>query len=93
VDDDDVVDRGLSDAELTALALGADPEAALDPDAVPMDIYLAQAPGLLPEWYMPLGVARPVTGWKVPVVLVIVATFVVLEALGLCGAYGHIVVG
>jgi hypothetical protein len=42
---------------------------------------------------MPLGVARPVTGWKVPVVLVIVATFVVLEALGLCGAYGHIVVG
>ena len=91
--DHDAGDRGLADAELTQLALGADPGAPLDADAVPMGVYLAQSPGLLPEWYMPVGVARPVTGWKVPVVLAVVATFVVLEALGLCGAYGHIVIG
>jgi len=91
--DHDAGDRGLTGAELTELALGADPEVPLDADAVPMGVYLAQSPGLLPEWYMPVGVARPVTGWKVPVVLAVVATFVVLEALGLCGAYGHIVIG
>lgn len=86
-------DRRLTDAELTELALGADPGAPLDADAMPMDMYLAQTPGLLPEWYMPLGLARPVRGWKVPVVVVLVATFVALEALGLCSTYGHVVIG
>lgn len=91
--DDDVDDRRLTDSELTELALGADPDAPLDADAMPMDVYLAQSPGLLPEWYMPLGLARPVSGWKVPVVAVLVATFLVLEGLGLCSAYGHVVIG
>ncbi|HWD52333.1 MAG TPA: hypothetical protein VG412_08030 [Acidimicrobiales bacterium] len=91
--DDDADGRRLTDSELTELALGADPNAPLDADAMPMDVYLAQSPGLLPEWYMPLGLARPVSGWKVPVVAVLVATFLVLEGLGLCTAYGHIVIG
>lgn len=83
----------ITDAELTALALAADASAPLGSDAVPMDLYLAQVPGLLSEWYMPLGVARATKGWKVPVVLIIVGTLIVLEALGLCSAYGHVIIG
>jgi len=83
----------LTEAELTELALGSDPDAPLDDDAVPLHVYLAQAPGMLPAWYMPPAMARPGKGWRVPVVLAIVAAFVVIEALGLCSAYGQLVVG
>jgi hypothetical protein len=81
----------ISDAELEALALGADPDAPLDEDAVPMATFLGQAPGLLPQWYMPSPLARSVGRWRVPVVLVIVAAFVVIEALGLCSTFGQLV--
>jgi len=83
----------LSDRELSDLALAADPDAPLDVDAVPLHVYLARAPSMLPSWYMPDTMARPGRGWRVPVVLAIVATFVIIEALGLCSAYGQLVVG
>ncbi len=82
----------LTEAELTALALSADPGAPLDDEAVPMAHYLAQTVGLLPEWYMPAPMLRT-RGWKVPVVLGIVVAFVVIEALGLCSAFGQVVPG
>ena len=77
---------GISDDELEALALAADPEQPLDPDAVPM----APAQGMssqLPEWYMPptssvRGKARRVLLGALVVVLV------VISGAGLCVTYG-----
>jgi hypothetical protein len=83
----------FTEAELTALALSADPDAPLDEDAVPLSWYLAQAPNSLPLWYMPAAMARPGKGWRVPVVLAIVAAFVIIEAFGLCSTYGQLVTG
>ena len=79
-------DFGISDDELEALALAADPEQPLDPDAVP----IAPAPGMsgqLPAWYMPptssvRGKARRVLLGGLVVVLV------VISGAGLCVTYG-----
>jgi hypothetical protein len=78
-------------AELTELALAADPDAPLGEDAVPLSVYLDQAPGLLPSWYMPSPMAHPGKGWRIPVVVVIVAAFVIIEAFGLCSTFGQLV--
>jgi hypothetical protein len=42
---------------------------------------------------MPAPMARRAKGWRVPVVLVIVGAFVVIEALGLCNTFGQLVPG
>ncbi len=81
----------LTEAELTELALAADPDAPMSQDAVPMSVYLRQAPGLLPSWYMPSPMARPGKSWRIPVVMVIVAAFVIIEAFGLCSTFGQLV--
>jgi hypothetical protein len=82
----------LTDEELAALALAADPGAPLDPQAVPMDVYLGAVSGTrpaLPLWYMPPSVGRRLRRrWLLPVVLVIVAAFVLIDAFGLCNTYG-----
>ena len=44
----------VSDEELTALALAADPDAPIEADAVPLAQYLGDHAGLLPDWYMPV---------------------------------------
>lgn len=82
---------GFSDAELTEMALAADPDAPLDIDAVPISDYLEVAPGLLPTWYMPAPMARRSPSWRLPVVLVIVAAFLIIEAFGLCSTFGQLV--
>ncbi len=86
-------DVPLSEAELTELALAADSGAPPDPDAVPMAVYLGQHPGLLPAWYMPAPMIRRAGAWRLPVVLTIVAAFVIIEALGLCSTFGQLVPG
>jgi hypothetical protein len=79
----------LSEVELTALALAADPDAPLGDDAVPLSLHLAQFAGAaLPQWYMPPAMARGGSKWRVPVIGTIVAAFVLIEALGLCNTYG-----
>jgi hypothetical protein len=78
----------LSDAELTALALAADPNAPLSDDAIPLSMHLAQFAGALPGWYMPPAMARNGSKWRVPVIGTIVAAFVLIEGLGLCNTYG-----
>lgn len=82
---------GFTEAELTELALAADPDAPMGDDAVPLAVYLNEAPGLLPSWYMPSPMVRHGTRWRVPVVLVIVAAFVIIEAFGLCSTFGQLV--
>jgi hypothetical protein len=86
----------MDDEELTALALAADPHAPLDPDAVPCDVYLSQFRGglaqlpPLPQWYMPTAMATGRRWWR-PVVLVLVFGFLLVDAFGLCGTYGQLV--
>jgi hypothetical protein len=81
----------FTEEELTALALAADPDAPVDLDAVPLSVYLGQGAGLLPSWYMPTPMVRQGSRWRLPVVLVIVAAFVIIEAFGLCSTFGQLV--
>ena len=83
--------EGVTDEELTALALAADPDGPLDPDAVPLSFYLSQLPGQLPEWYMPAAATR-IRRWRWPVVVAVVAALLLIAGSGLCVTYGQIVV-
>jgi hypothetical protein len=64
----------------------------IDVDSEPIELSPELAPGLLPDWYMPAvaGGVRPLRGWRRLVVIVIVASFVVINAYGLCSTYGSV---
>ena len=88
----------ITDEELTALALAADPDTEVGADAVPIDLTgdggrLPVHP--LPEWYMPVpvGALRPLRGWRRALGLVIVASFLLINAYGLCSTYGVVARG
>jgi hypothetical protein len=85
------LDEPITDEELTALALAADPDRPLDADAVPLSVYLAQVPGLLPNWYMPPAMASSGSRWRTGVILAVILAFVLIEAWGLCSTYGQVV--
>ena len=76
----------ITDEELEAEALAADPNAPIDDDAEPFGGQ--QEAGLLPEWYMPVdGTIRRTRSRRVVVIGIIVALLVVNGA-GLCVTYG-----
>jgi hypothetical protein len=86
----------VSDDELTALALASDPDVEVDDDAVCLaDLLDPAAPRLLPEWYMPapMGPAGPLRGWRRAIVLLVVASFLLITAAGLCNTYGQLHLG
>jgi hypothetical protein len=85
------LDDPITDDELTALALAADPDSPLDPQAVPLSVYLAQVPGLLPQWYMPQATASCGSRWRTSIILAVIFAFVLIEAWGLCSTYGQVV--
>jgi hypothetical protein len=78
----------LTDAELTSLALAADPDAPLPEGAVPIGIHLAQIGSALPLWYMPPVARRGGRRWKAPFVIAVVSAFVLIDVMGLCNTYG-----
>jgi hypothetical protein len=82
-------DEALTDDELTALALAADPLEPLPENAVPLSMHLAQFGPALPLWYMP-STMRTGRGrrWRTPVVIAVVSAFVLIDAMGLCNTYG-----
>jgi hypothetical protein len=80
-------DIGITEDELTALALAADPDQPIPNNAVPIGVHLAQLGAPLPLWYMP-PVVRSGRRWKAPVVLAVVLAFVLIDAMGLCNTYG-----
>jgi hypothetical protein len=89
----------FTDEELTALALAADPDAGLADDAVPLwDVIGCPhggGVGLLPAWYMPSaivgsGVER--RRWHRALAVLIILSFLVIDAVGLCITYGQLVV-
>jgi hypothetical protein len=85
----------ISDEELAAEALAADPDQMVPDDAVPLWVALADGdePALLPDWYMPAPgagtTARP--GWRRRVGVGLVVSFVLINAAGLCSTYGSVV--
>ena len=81
---------GLSDDELTALALAAAPHAPLDPDAVPWNGASNLYHSPQPEWYMPRAMAvRHGRATRVTII-VIIAGFLLVDAFGLCVTSGFI---
>ncbi len=89
-DPEDDGDAEFTDAELTELALAADPDQPLDGDARPLALYPAAVGGALPLWYMPPVMARAKRGWRTWIVVAIVAGFLLINALGLCITYGQL---
>ena len=87
----DQVHEALEDDELAELALAADPDEPLSPDAVPLALYPAYLAGPLPLWYMPPVTAGATRAWRMPVVLLLVAAFLLIDAFGLCITYGQLV--
>ncbi len=77
----------LSDDELTALALAADPDAPVPVDAVP---WLGAPLGLLPEWYMGPTTGRSSSRGRRVVALALAAGLVGGCALGLCVTSGWV---
>ncbi|MDQ3737746.1 MAG: hypothetical protein M3337_01080 [Actinomycetota bacterium] len=86
-DDDDPPGGDLTDEELTAEALAADPDRPLGPDAVPFADEGRPA-GLLPEWYMPTPMSRRRTPLRMAVVAFVVLAFLAASAAGLCTTNG-----
>jgi hypothetical protein len=83
----------ISDDELTALALAADPDAPLDDDAVSLWELMDEGSDLLPGWYMPSPMTggRRLRGWRRRVAILIVVAFLLIDAYGLCSTYGDVV--
>ena len=91
MDDADLItEEELTDEELTALALGADPDASVDADAVPWRLA-GLGDDLLPDWYM----GAPITGrrdWRARTLAwSFVVALVLINAAGLCVTYGRVV--
>lgn len=84
-------DEPFTDAELTALALAADPSIEPDDDAVPFGAPDTGA-ALLPEWYMPATLRAEAFGAtprrRAWVVWGIIASLLIVNGYGLCVTYG-----
>ena len=77
----------ITDDELTALALAADPDQPIDPDAVPL-APAGDQPGLLPAWYMPAASRVTHKRWHKVLVIAAIIGFVAINAFGFCITYG-----
>ena len=80
----------VSDDELTALALAADPNISLDADAVAWSGIGVQPPGLLPNWYMPIPSYHVRGRFTRAVVITLIVGFLVIDAFGLCITSGFL---
>ncbi len=87
----------FTDDELTAQALAAGSDGSVADDAEPLSDFLGSTEGsdgadLLPGWYMPppMVSGRLLEGWRRRIVLLIVASFVLINAVGLCSTYGSV---
>lgn len=81
----------ISDDELTALALAADPDPVIDADAVPFAAFHGEYGDLLPDWYMPApSTAGGSRRRNAMVVTVVIASLLLVNALGLCITYGRL---
>ncbi len=81
----------LTDEELTALVLAADPDQAIDDDAIPLSAYQGEYGDLLPDWYMPAPSSGGARRRRNAVVAsVVIFSLLFINALGLCITYGRL---
>lgn len=81
----------FTDDELTALALAADPDPPIDDDAVPFAVVCGEFGDLLPAWYMPAPLAaHPSRRRHAVVATVVIASLLLINALGMCITYGRL---
>jgi hypothetical protein len=86
----------ISDDELAAEALAADPDVVVSHDSVSLwELTDTGTRQPLPSWYMPAPMRAPkVQGWRRVLlrwnVGLIIAAFVTINAAGLCNTYGQI---
>ena len=88
-----VDETAISDRELAEQAMAADPDAPLGDDAVSFwSVVEGDEPTLLPHWYMPAPSpgGRRLTGARRRAALVVVISFVGINACGLCSTYGTV---
>lgn len=83
----------ITDDDLCAQALAADPDEPLGADAIPFAAAGSEFPALLPAWYMPAATARVRTRWHAVVVALVIAGFVIINACGYCITYGRLTFG
>jgi hypothetical protein len=88
--DDRLRGGSISDDELAALALAADPDVPLDADAVAWDGVMLHRSGLLPDWYMPTPAAIRTGRLPRTLVIILIVGFVAINAFGLCITSGFI---
>lgn len=74
----------ISDEDLSAEALAADPDAPIADDAVPFATLVGELEPLLPEWYMPAPSGRVRYGWRSTVCVVMAAGLVFINGCGIC---------
>ena len=80
----------ITDEELTALALAADPDAPIADDAVPLSSLVMEYPELLPSWYMPAPGGFTRSPRRRAVVAVIIVALFAVNAVGLCVTSGFL---
>jgi hypothetical protein len=76
----------ITDEELEAEALAADPDEPIDDGAEPFT--MRSETGLLPEWYMPAAGPIRRTRPRMIAVVGIIASLLVVNGAGLCVTYG-----
>lgn len=76
----------VTDDELAAEAMGADPDPVVPDDAVPFTV--ARLDGLLPGWYMPAPGPIRRTRTRAVVVATLVLALLVVNGVGLCVTSG-----
>jgi hypothetical protein len=91
--DTDVTDREtddfeITDEELAALALAADPDDPFADDAVPLQSLLADGEALLPQWYMPVAASRARRDWRSRVSISLAVGLVFISSFGICVTNG-----
>lgn len=87
-------DEPVSDDDLTAAALAADPDTAAGDDAVSLwELQGRDQEGLLPGWYMPVAPTGTglLHGWRRRLGWFIIITFLVIDGVGLCSTYGPLI--
>jgi hypothetical protein len=92
MDEDTRTDQTISDEELTALALSADPHPAIDPGVAPWRPLADAVTGLLPDWYMPTPSGSRRGKGAQAAIGVIIVSFVIINALGLCITNGFLTI-
>ncbi|MGH3600728.1 MAG: hypothetical protein ACRDQH_10690 [Pseudonocardiaceae bacterium] len=81
-------DDTISEAELTELAMSADPTVPLAADAVPLDLHGDESAGFVPSWYMPPVMLRTSKRWHRWAIAAIIVAFITIDMFGLCSTYG-----